>query len=914
MKTNIIPRDYQLESIKFLETEHDKLVLAMCPSSGKTETIIHYIDDLYKQNENVKVLILPHSTNVLLDNFYQRLESRNVSYTYSTDTSVNCNVHVILPQSHSKIKDKYDVVIVDEAHENYFAKTVQNILERTSPTKQILLTGTPYQFVDKKEFKIHFLALNDLDSSLLPKLRFDIIESDYEWNGNYNNLGEIKSSFIFKKENTDKTLDDTFKFIFDRENFKEVNKTLIVCKSINQSELVKSYLDNIGVCSEVSNSKNDTKSDIVNDFKQNKIKVLIVVNRARLGYDDSHLVNLIDMSGTLNPNIIYQMFARLLRGDNSQQKYYIRLTSKNDDLLNSELSTSLALMLTDKKYIQVFNGKNFKEKDIIIKKDLLLTLKNNQKSNKKVLNSRRILVETDDIINFYKKVIIDTENNIGLYKSCKVSEVLSQLKNKYTLEYCKIIALKYNRRVDWKKNKDDSASFNYAYKNGWLDECCVDMIIRIKEHTLESCKESASKYKTRSEWMKNDHNPYQYAHKKGWVDECCINMPKIRRITLEICKESASKYKKRHEWQKNDVSTYSTAHRKGWLDECCVNMESRKRHTLESCKESASKYKTKVEWFKNDKTSYATAQKKGWLDECCINLQTRKINTLESCKESASKYKTRGEWFKNEKKYYETAQRKGWLDECCINMESRKKHTLESCKKNALEYKTRTQWAKNDFSTYSTAQKKGWLDECCINMKPVLIIKKYTLESCKESASKYKTKVEWLKNEKNYYEKAQREGWLDECCVNMVKIKKYTLEMCKESASKYKTREEWRKNNYSLYYYAYKNNWLDKCCVYMKSPHIKHTLESCKEIASKYKTRIEWQNSDRNSYASACRYKWVDECCVNMEVLYKKHTFDSCKESASKYKTRGEWQKNDSASYQFAYRKKWIDEFMPIIE
>jgi type I site-specific restriction endonuclease len=53
MKTNIIPRDYQLESIKFLETKHDKLVLAMCPSSGKTETIIHYIDDLYKQDKKL---------------------------------------------------------------------------------------------------------------------------------------------------------------------------------------------------------------------------------------------------------------------------------------------------------------------------------------------------------------------------------------------------------------------------------------------------------------------------------------------------------------------------------------------------------------------------------------------------------------------------------------------------------------------------------------------------------------------------------------------------------------------------------------------------------------------------------------------------------------------------------------------
>jgi len=764
MKINIIPRDYQLESIKFLETEHDKLVLAMCPSSGKTETIIHYIDNLYKQDKNIKVLILPHSTNVLLDNFYQRLESRNVSYTYSTDTNINSNVHVILPQSHSKIKDKYDIVIVDEAHENYFAKTVQNILERTSPTKQILLTGTPYQFVDKKEFKIHFLALNDLDSSLIPKLQFDIIESDYEWNGNYNDLGEIKNSFVFKKDNTDKTLDDTFKFIFDRESNKEIKKTLIVCKHIIQSKLVKSYLDNIGINSQISNSKNDTKSEIIREFKDNKIKVLIVVNRARLGYDDSHLVNLIDMSGTLNPNIIYQMFARLLRGGNSQQKYYIRLTSKNDDLLNSELSTSLALMLTDKKYIQVFNGKNFKEKDIIIKKDLLLTLKKNQKSNKKVLNSRRILIDTDDIINFYKKVIIDIENNIGIYKSCKVSEVLNQLKIvTHTLESCKESASKYKTRTEWREN--DYTSYDFARINNFLDECCVNMLSLRKAHTLESCKQSASRYNTRNEWSKNDSNSYQYAHKRGWLDECCVNMVSIFKThTLESCKESASRYKSRSEWGKKDNSSYDYAKVRGWLDECCVNMVSvLKKHTLKSCKESASKYKTRSEWLKNDMGSYQSAYRNNWLDECCINMvSVFKTHTLESCKEIALRYKTRTEWFKKDKSSYYYAYKRGLLDECCVNMVSfLKTHTLESCKESASKYKTRSEWSKNDSNSYRNALRKGWLDECCVNM--VSVLKTHTLESCKESASKYKTRSEWRENDMGSYQSAYRNNWFDEC-------------------------------------------------------------------------------------------------------------------------------------------------------
>jgi superfamily II DNA or RNA helicase len=221
MKTDIILRDYQHESLRFLETDFEKLVLAMCPSSGKTETVIYYIDQLFKQNKNLKVLILPHSTNVLLNNFYDRLEQRDVGFTYSTDTSVKCNVHILLPQSKSKIKDKYDLLIVDEAHENYFAKTVQNIISKTKPKKQILLTGTPYQFIGKDDFKIHFLALNELDKNTIPKLRVDIIESNYQWNGNYNSVGEVKKQFDFNDNDTKITLDKTFKFLLKRGNKKK---------------------------------------------------------------------------------------------------------------------------------------------------------------------------------------------------------------------------------------------------------------------------------------------------------------------------------------------------------------------------------------------------------------------------------------------------------------------------------------------------------------------------------------------------------------------------------------------------------------------------------------------------------------------------------------------------------------------
>jgi|688.fasta_scaffold04517_26 superfamily II DNA or RNA helicase len=619
MKTDIILRDYQHESLRFLETDFEKLVLAMCPSSGKTETVIYYIDQLIKQNKNLKVLILPHSTNVLLNNFYDRLGERNVGFTYSTDTSVDCNVHTLLPQSKSKIKDEYDLLIVDEAHENYFAKTVQNIIIKTKPKKQILLTGTPYQFIGKDDFKIHFLALNELDKNTIPKLRVDIIESNYQWNGNYNSVGEVKKQFDFNDNDTKITLDKTFKFLLKRGNKKKksISKTLIICNNIKQSECVKSYLDNIGLSSVVSNSKNDTKSELVQDFKRNKINILIVVNRARLGYDDIDLINLIDMSGTLNPNLIYQMIARVLRGSNDIQKYYTRLTSKKDESLNSEIVTNLALMLTDKKYISAFNGKNFKNQAVIVP---------NCRSRKYIINnsnfaqnSPKLLVDTDDMISFYRDAISDIDKGNGVYKFCKIEDVLIELgiRIKYTLELCKKISSKYKTKLDWIKS-EDYASYLYASRNNYIDECCENMDLFYKKHTLESCIQSASKYKTRSEWFKGDRKSYTYAKNNKIFEECCKNMSiLLKKHTLESCMKIASKYKSQSEWRIKDSKSYGFACRNKILKQCCENMIAlRVKHTLDSCVKSASKYKTKGEWLKHDYNVYKHAQRNSYLEDC----------------------------------------------------------------------------------------------------------------------------------------------------------------------------------------------------------------------------------------------------------------------------------------------------------
>jgi nuclear transport factor 2 (NTF2) superfamily protein len=95
--------------------------------------------------------------------------------------------------------------------------------------------------------------------------------------------------------------------------------------------------------------------------------------------------------------------------------------------------------------------------------------------------------------------------------------------------------------------------------------------------------------------------------------------------TLEECKEIALRYKTRSQWQKNDYKSYKAAtKRKDWLEQCCGHMEE-KRHnwTLEECKKIALRYNTKSEWAKNDKNSYQAARNNDWLEQCCGHMEKR---------------------------------------------------------------------------------------------------------------------------------------------------------------------------------------------------------------------------------------------------------------------------------------------------
>lgn len=444
-KRKLTLREYQYAPF-YASKLKKRLVLALAPGSGKTEIAIAVIEDYLKTNPNHRVLVLAHSTNVLKDNFYERIQDLDVDFSFSSEPSDNSQVHICIPHAELQL-GKYNFVIIDEAHENYLADRVQRILKTSKCSKELLLTGTPSKFIKEGTYEIYTLAANEINDDFFAKLSIELIASEYLWKDNYNKDLEIKADFEFTEEDTRKTLENVLIELLKRvstnvhaetfnrrtllnkakiwlNTYKKLGKSLIVCKSIEQSEVVYEILKDKQVDVKLSNSKCDPDNEIVGEFKKCENGVLVVVNRARLGYNDEKLMNLIDLSGSKNPDIIYQMMCRVLRGNPEQQKYYLKVTPK-DDINRAITSTSVnaALMLTDREYLSTYNGDNFNDLVIpVIRSEYTKTTKGTK--NRKPNKTNIFPQFTNDVINTFKMILEDcSKNTNSIYKLTTIGDV-----------------------------------------------------------------------------------------------------------------------------------------------------------------------------------------------------------------------------------------------------------------------------------------------------------------------------------------------------------------------------------------------------------------------------------------------------------------------------------------------------------
>ncbi len=385
-------RDYQLSVFNKAIDElnnNNSSVLGMCPSSGKTFTSLKIAEHHIINNKSCKVLILAHGQNVLKEQWKKEINNEKLKLS----DEIKLKIQIDIPQG-LKNKDKkgFSLIIIDEAHHFTQAEMVQSILKLNPTSKILYLTGTPSSLIKLGHKPICIAAEKIIPEGYMSDLYVGVVSttakikySDRQFSGDLTNEQEkllVKSA----KKDTERLLEEIFnrlrasmskpypnmsKWLKLTPSLGGLDKTIIACSCINQLEKIYQYLIKKGVSCLGSHSKGDLDSDNIKLFKDDvSIKVLLVVNRATLGFDMPNLVNVVDMTGTYNIDRIYQLYARVMRvnKENKEQKKYFFKLVPQDDMERGKFYMNASLCMMFEEFISKFNGKNLDEMSVFVRK------------------------------------------------------------------------------------------------------------------------------------------------------------------------------------------------------------------------------------------------------------------------------------------------------------------------------------------------------------------------------------------------------------------------------------------------------------------------------------------------------------------------------------------------------------------
>jgi len=589
-------RPYQINAIKQLK-DNEINILSICPGGGKTITAIEY------SKRFKKVLILAHGTNVLKNQWSDVL--KEFKFKYSTNINSKEKYILTIPQSiYKKEIPEFDLIIVDEAHEFYFAPMVKKIIEKTNCKTQLLLTGTPSKFVRANYNPIIISGTEVYKSGVLANPTICAVSSSYyteEYNQDFEVLNKIKEDYKKVSQSFENMIKEMLlKLNLPNKNvskcFDKLDKTMIVCRNIKQAKHMGKILKKYKINYINSTSDDDLDSNNIKLFqKKSKIKVLLVVRRGILGFNFPDLINVVDFTGSRNIDRIYQLYARVLR-KNGKDKYFFKLCyGENRDI--DLLFLSAALCLNNKSFIEEYDGTNIYSMNIpsVSKTESNGKREVSDKKSNNININKNLIKEIADL-----KLLSDLENTndkneFKTIKYVKFSDVITKLTGK-------------NFVTNW---------------------------------TYDSAKKFALSYTKYSEFQKTGHHVYEYARVNGFLNDITKHMEKVFRWNEDLVKKEALKYNKHVDFCKNSGGAFNWAKRNKIYSKITKHFKVTKRSwNKELVLKEALKYKTRKEFIEKNNNAYHWACTYGILQTVCKHMKhMRKKWDKNSVLKTALKYK-----------------------------------------------------------------------------------------------------------------------------------------------------------------------------------------------------------------------------------------------------------------------------------
>jgi superfamily II DNA or RNA helicase len=649
---NEIP--YQKEFLVDNEEFPKPFVLAGGTSSGKTITTAMWIEMFYQNplNKGKRTLLIPSSTTVLRDNMGDTFDRFKPNFTYCVCRSKeelksalmrDCNVILCLPQtlvgSISELKHFHNFIL-DEAHQWYFKKTISNIIEKIKPKNQLLLTGTPSKFVAKgNKFDFTFVPVMDLfELGLVSNVGIKVVSSTYnpsqsDYSSNYGSLGDkyklkesdnIKSLKMVCKEMITKLNSNSIKLSSNPYSvLGEIDKTIIFCHSQKQANqfgkilnATKGLVDNVLV----SHTEVDKSSKAFSDFKSDDTKkVLIAVNRGKLGFSMGELFNVIDFTLTQNIDMLLQMYGRVLRlskHNPTKPKIYYKVATKDTAEYYVSLMKAM-LCLTNMEWYSTYNGKNMGGviipnvvNDKVTSKPS--TKRTKSKSVKPYISIEELGIPLD--LAFFKKITSYTNTDkFATIAECSLDEVRREffgIRTVYTIKEIKEIISKCSTLKQLRA--EYIGVYLWVHRTGKtdlfdpLDRSVYSVISGIEEvkEAISKCstlRELSDKYKSALQWVyRNDRvDLIQHLYTKITITEEEVKEAISKCSTL---KEFNEKYERLNKWcikrKRQDLTKHLP---KGYSNRIFLT-EEEVVETIKKCstlKEFINEYKQYYSWCKN---------------------------------------------------------------------------------------------------------------------------------------------------------------------------------------------------------------------------------------------------------------------------------------------------------------------------
>lgn len=448
-----------VEQILKLFKTNNHVCLAWYTGAGKTNVLAELCKRILDKDPKARIGISAYLTTEIRDQVTERLAEfglKDKVHTVLAGTPKFVShkpITVFLPQGLYKKppKEKFDYLILDEAHSGIddICIMLPTIIKKctTKKTRVLLVSATPWDVLDKKEWKNCPVLKRPLDQGLrdglITDFKFHAEEANVEFNADdFSRIGDLRSNAIVRQMAVLKSACiGKMENIISKYGTVMGNKVLVICPPGNYSEiareLAKRFNGKAFVMTHGSQRSGKIAELVSTEFNLNAFKndpavrFLFVTNKCQVGFDFQEMTSVIDLTMSRNIRVLAQRMGRIARKDGEKRKHYFYVYDKS--LIADKLEWLIATVIDF--CIGAYDGWTTKKAKYRPQELKVLTF------------THPITITISEIIRGLRK-----DEAIENKKTLKFVDYAPQKVRKFTLEIAKEEMKKYSSRTEmWQK-------------------------------------------------------------------------------------------------------------------------------------------------------------------------------------------------------------------------------------------------------------------------------------------------------------------------------------------------------------------------------------------------------------------------------------------------------------------------------